>query len=300
MTAPSSGPEHTAQRRRHVNHPWASPAWTAPSKHSKPVPQVLQIGSSVTLASYVRSRATPAVARLRSGDSPRFRSRRTCASYDASVEDESRCLLVVEDDSLTAALLSEVLVAQGFEVEVAQTAAEARHLLDEFAPDAALLDIVLGHGPSGVGLAHLIAREYPATAVLFLTRFRDAHAAGLVTMDMPAGCAFLRKDRIADATYLVDAIEAALRDHPGEFRHDLAEDDPLSGLTPNQQSVLRMVAQGLTNSAIARRRGITPSAVEQSLSAIFRSLGIDQGGDLNPRVQAARLYIAAAGVPEQP
>lgn len=209
-------------------------------------------------------------------------------------------MLVVEDDPLTGALLKEVLGKQGFEVETATSAREARALLDEFDPDAALLDIALGDGPSGVALAHLIAREYPATAILFLTRFHDPHAAGLVTMDMPPDCGFLRKDRIADTAYLVDAIEAALRDHPGEFRHDMADDNPLSALTPNQQSVLRMVAQGLTNAAIARRRGTTQSAVEQSLSAIFRTLGIEQHGELNPRVQAARMYITAAGVPDQP
>ena len=215
------------------------------------------------------------------------------------VEAASRCLLVVEDDHLTAALPREVLERQGFRVETAASSREARVLLDEVDPDAALLDIALGDGPSGVGLAHLIAREYPGTAVLFLTRFHDPHAAGLIAMDMPPHCGFLRKDRIADTAYLVEAIEGALRDHPEDFRHDLTDEGPMAYLTPNQQVVLRMVAEGLTNSAIARRRGTTQSAVEQSLSAIFRVLGIDPRGDYNPRVQAARVYIAAAGIPDQ-
>lgn len=212
----------------------------------------------------------------------------------------SRCLLVVEDDRLTSALLKEVLEKQGFHVETAASAREARNVLDEVDPDAALLDIALGDGPSGVALAHLISREYPGTAILFLTRFHDPHAAGLVTIDMPPNCGFLRKDRIDDTTYLVKAIEAALRDHPEEYRHDVADDSPLTLLTPNQQSVLMMVAQGLTNAAIAKRRGTTQSAVEQSLSAIFRALGIDPRGDLNPRVQAARMYISVAGIPDEP
>ncbi len=212
----------------------------------------------------------------------------------------ARRLLVVEDDHLTSALLEEVLTANGFLVRQAESASSARTELDDFDPDAALLDIMLGDGPSGLALGHLIVREYPGVAVLFLTRYPTAEAAGLSHQHLPAGCGFLRKDRIADVAYLIEAIEGTLRDRPDGYRQDLAEDSRLRMLTPNQNAVLRMVAQGLTNSAIAHRRGTSESAVEQVLASVFRNLGLDHGADVNPRIQAARIYIAAAGMPEDP
>ena len=63
---------------------------------------------------------------------------------------EPRRLLLVEDDHLTSALLEDLLVGRGFEVRVASSAVQAREALDEFDPDAALLDILLGDGPNGV------------------------------------------------------------------------------------------------------------------------------------------------------
>ncbi len=213
---------------------------------------------------------------------------------------DPRRLLIVEDDSLTSSLLQEVLTAAGFQVGAVASAREARQELDAFDPDAVLLDIMLGDGPSGISLGHLVVREYPGVAVLFLTRFPNAGAAGLSDLEVPPGCAFLRKDRIADVGYLVDAIEGTLRDHPERFRQDLSEDSLLRALTPNQRAVLRMMAQGLTNAAIARRRGTSESAVEQMLASIFRNLSLEHDGDSNARVQATRIYISACGLPEDP
>ena len=66
---------------------------------------------------------------------------------------ERRRLLVVEDDALTASLLAETLVSQGFEVVTAHDVVEALRAVDIFDPDAALIDIALGEGPNGIDLA---------------------------------------------------------------------------------------------------------------------------------------------------
>jgi len=217
-----------------------------------------------------------------------------------TVEKDRRRILVVEDDHLTSALLTQLLEAHGFEVSVAASAQEGRALLDSFDPDAAILDVMLGDGPSGVTLSHLIVREYPGVAVLFLTRFADPGTAGHTRVDIPADCAFLVKDQIMKAGYLVEALEAALQNRTEDHRHGLATNSPLRQLTPNQVDVLHMVAQGLTNAGIARRRGVSESAVEGSLAHIFRILKLKRDGEISPRVQAVRFYIAAAGIPDAP
>lgn len=216
-----------------------------------------------------------------------------------TASDLTRRLLVVEDDPLTGALLADLLRSHGFDVQVEHTAASARTAVVEFDPDAALLDIQLGDGPSGVTLAHVLHERYPHVALMFLTRFPDQRAAGLIDVDLPTGCGFLRKDRVADTDYLLTAIEEALHDHAVAYRDDLSAERPLAGLTPTQLEVLRMVAQGLTNAAIARRRETSESAVEQSVAGIVRALDIPSRSDLNPRMEAARRYIAAAGLPDR-
>lgn len=172
--------------------------------------------------------------------------------------------------------------------------------MDTFDPDGALIDIQLGDGPSGVALAHLIHEQFPEVALAFLTRFPDQHAAGLVDADIPAGCGFLRKDKVADSDYLLAALEQVLTDHGDDFRDDLSADRPLGALTPMQLDVLRLVATGLTNAAIARQRGTSESAVEQALTSIIKVLDIPIRGDVNPRMELARRYIIAAGLPERP
>lgn len=213
---------------------------------------------------------------------------------------QRRRLLVVEDEPLMSSLLAEVLTTAGFEVDVASNVIDALESARDFDPDVALLDIALGEGPSGLDLARVLDHKRPDIALVFLTRHPDRRTAGLDTGDVPKGCGFLRKDMVANTQYLIKAIEQVLADHSGEVRHDLAEDRPLAELTPKQLDVLRMAAQGLTNTAIAQRRHTSERAVEALLHAIFVTLGIQTHGDVNPRVEAVRQYIDGAGMPDRP
>lgn len=81
---------------------------------------------------------------------------------------------------------------------------------------------------------------------------------------------------------------------------DATPDGCLSHLTPKQIDVLRMAAQGLTNGAIARGRGTGERSVEMLLHSVYAALRIETTGDLNPRVEAIRAYIEAAGLPTRP
>lgn len=196
-----------------------------------------------------------------------------------------------------ASLLADVLEGQGFVVMTASNVLGAKAVLNDFDPDAVLLDIALGEGPTGLDLAHALHVRRPDIAIIFLTRHPDRRTAGLDSADVPPNSGFLRKDLVTDTAYLLNAIEAVLSDRPREVRHDLAAERPLAGLTATQVDVLRMASLGLTNAAIARRRNTSERAVELLLQAIFRTLGIEADGDVNPRVEAVRRYIAVAGMP---
>ena len=193
-------------------------------------------------------------------------------------------------------LLSDVLSTAGFEVACAVNAAEARAAVGEFDPDVAVIDIHLGSGPSGLHLGHALHRGHPDIGLVFLTKYHDRHAGGVDGWDVPPGSAFLSKDRIDDATALTEAIESVLREDSAP--PDERSEGPLSVLTSTQLEILRLAALGLTNAAIARNRKTQERTVEQRLQAIYTAMGIPVAGDLNPRVEAVRRYIQAAGLPE--
>jgi DNA-binding NarL/FixJ family response regulator len=211
----------------------------------------------------------------------------------------SRKLLIVEDEPLMATLLSQALEREGFAVRSCGSAAEARAIVDDFDPDGALIDIHLGLGPSGVHLGHILHQTHPHVGLVFLTKYPDPEAAGGGQSGFPPGSAFVSKDDVTDAQHLVTVIEAVLMNRLDEL--DPAPDGPLRALTRVQLEILRLAALGFTNAAIARQRSTNERTVEQRLQSVYQALGIPTNGDVNPRVEAVRQYIMAAGVPgEQP
>lgn len=197
-----------------------------------------------------------------------------------------------------SSLLRGMLVAEGFQAEVASSAAAARDLARSFDPDIALIDLSLGRGPSGFDLAHVLHREHPGIALIILTKHPDLRAIGVVDSELPPGTGFLRKDMVSDSAYLLAAIEETIAERT--VRQDRTEQGPLTLLTDTQLAVLGLAAEGLTNAVIAARRATTERSVEEILRRTYLALGIEIGGDLNPRVEAIRQFIAVAGVPERP
>ena len=210
----------------------------------------------------------------------------------------SRRVLLVEDEPLLASLMGQVLVDTGFTVEVCATESEGRRTARTFDPDVALIDVHLGTGPAGLYLAHALSRSHPHVGILLLSRYEDLSAAGLEGWDLPAGSAFLRKDQVADREALVAAVESVLRGVPAA-RVAAAAEGPLAALTRTQLAVLRLAAMGLTNTAIAQRRGTTERNIERRLKSVYDVLGISTDAELNPRVEAVRRYVSAAGMPSE-
>jgi DNA-binding NarL/FixJ family response regulator len=199
---------------------------------------------------------------------------------------------------MVAALLKESLESAGFEVLNAYSALEASSRAKQFDPDVAILDINLGAGPSGVDLAFLLHKGYPGIALALLTKHPDLRTAGFTKEDVPPGCGFIRKDMVTNSQHIVEAIEAVIA-NKANFREDIDPERPLSTLTSAQIEALRLVAQGYTNAEIAKRRNTSVRAVEQLLGAVFVTLNIDVDGPINPRVEAVRKFISAAGTPER-
>ena len=205
-------------------------------------------------------------------------------------------LLVVENEGLLRDLIARLLGDYGFAIKTASNAGEAKVCVGAFDPDAVILDIDLGLGPNGFHVAEVLAEENPEIGVVFLTNLPDARFAESVDMTRFSGAAFLRKGELVDATVLVRAVDAVLRDRVShEFRHDRSVSRPLGKLSATQLTVLRLIAEGKTNSQIAEMRSTSIRAVEAVVSRVLRHLGIDPAVSGNPRVEATRVYFDTFG-----
>lgn len=211
-----------------------------------------------------------------------------------------RRVLVVEDESFIRGLVTEVVRSAGFEVAAAGDAAAALRAIDDFDPDAAILDIELGPGPNGLDLADALLHRFAHLAVVFLTQLPSPEVIGR-TLSLDASAAYLIKRDLSDPRTLIDALELVLTDgDPSrEFRADLERDDPLDRLSAGQLETLRLVAEGLSNEEIAQRRHTSVRASEAMVSRVFTLLGVNGDPSVNARVAATRLYAAHAGLPRE-
>lgn len=196
-----------------------------------------------------------------------------------------------------SALLADVLTGHGFAARTAADVAQARFEIDAFDPDMLLLDVSLGDGPTGIHLAHAMRLSRPDIAILVFTRHADIASATTDGLALPPGVGFLRKHLVSDQTYLIEAMEKVLRDQADPITEQGNTEEVFAFLGVNGSRTLRLLAEGYDNEEIARRSGVSRKTVERWIEQLYRDLGIDTKGSLNPRVAAARRFFFAVGVP---
>ena len=209
-----------------------------------------------------------------------------------------RRVLLVEDDPFAVTLLTSVLTERGFKVKSCDNAAAAREEARAFDPDVAILDIHLRGEPMGIQIGYLLEKTHPQIALMYLTRYPAAIVGDKSHREHVRGRVVLDKDEIAEPGILIDAVESALRGRKAAAPK--VDDGGIVKLTAIQLSVLGLMAEGLTNTAIANRRGTSERAVEKLIEAIYITLGIEARGERNARVLAALKYSEVMGLRRLP
>ena len=196
-----------------------------------------------------------------------------------------------------SSLLADVLFEHGFTVRTAVDVAQARREINAFDPDVLLLDVSLGEGPTGIHLAHAMRLSRPDIAILVFTGHSDIASATTDGLALPPGVGLLRKHLVSDKAYLIEALEKVLREEGNLVKKEEEAEDVFAFLGFNGSRALRMLAAGYDNEEIALRCTVSRKTVERWIEQIYRDLGIDTKGSLNPRVAAARRFFFAIGVP---
>lgn len=204
-----------------------------------------------------------------------------------------RTVLVVENEDFLRSLIAQSLEAQGFSVESAPNALQAKKMITKVDPDVAVLDIDLGEGPTGLDFAAQLAITSPEVGIVFLTDLPDSRFAR-DEQEVKENQAYLNKRLLQSPEALADAINAVLYEEGiQEFRHDQHGDRPLMQLTRVQLRILKLIAEGKTNQQIAEFRNRSIGATESAITRTLESLGINRDADVNVRVEAVRAYFQA-------
>ena len=212
-------------------------------------------------------------------------------------------VVVADDVLLTRKGIVHLLEGAG--IEVIAEAEDADELLRKLRldpPDVAVVDIRMPptHTDEGLLAAQSIRSEYPEVGVLVLSQYVEPSYAMRLVEEHPERVGYLLKDRVFDIATVVDALRRIV---DGETVIDPTivarlvgrrrPDDPLARLTEREQEVLSLIAEGMSNRALAERLFITERTVEAHVTQIFQKLGLAESPDQHRRVLAVLRFLRA-------
>lgn len=210
--------------------------------------------------------------------------------------------VVIADDSV---LLREGIAGllRDAGIEVAATVGTADALttaVAAHAPDAAVIDIRMPptHTDEGLRAARHIRQAHPTVAILLLSQWVHAGQALDLFHTGGAGLGYLLKDRISDVDDFLDALRRVTKGGSaidpevvtslvGATRHD----GPLTALTERERDVLKLMAEGRSNTAIAAHLFLGRKTIETYVNNIFTKLGLEATSDHNRRVLAVVTWL---------
>ena len=190
----------------------------------------------------------------------------------------------------------EVVAACG-DLDSLLAAVEAEH------PDVVVTDIRMppGNSDEGIQAAARLRTSDPGVGVVVLSQYATPTYALALLESGSEGRSYLLKERIQDVEQLASAIRAVAEGgsviDPKVVEALVAENSrdeksPLSQLTPRERDVLREMAEGKNNAAIAEAHFLTERSVEKVIHSIFLKLGLTWEAAVHKRVKAVILYLA--------
>ncbi|MFF5787658.1 LuxR C-terminal-related transcriptional regulator [Streptomyces sp. NPDC012693] len=215
-------------------------------------------------------------------------------------------VVIAEDSVLLREGLTRLLTDLGHEVVAGVGDGEA--LVETVAgladrdelPDVVVADVRMPptHTDEGVRAAVRLRKEYPGLGVLVLSQYVEEQYATELLAGSSRGVGYLLKDRVAEVREFVDAVvrvagggtaldPEVVQQLLGRSR----QQDVLANLTPREREVLGLMAEGRTNSAIAKALVVSDGAVEKHISNIFLKLGLSPSDGDHRRVLAVLTYL---------
>jgi DNA-binding NarL/FixJ family response regulator len=211
-------------------------------------------------------------------------------------------VVLAEDDVLLREGLASLLERSGFDVVgQAGDSTQLLTLVHEQAPALVVVDIRMPptHTAEGLEEARHIRQEHPETGILVLS----AHVEVEYAMELLAsgrGIGYLLKSRVTDVEEFIETLHRIAKGGSVVDPAVVAElvaarrrDDPLAVLSPREQEVLALMAEGRSNAGIARQLWVTEGTVEKHVRSILTKLNLQETDDAHRRVLAVLTFLEA-------
>ena len=210
-------------------------------------------------------------------------------------------VVIVEDQALLREGLGRLFADGGHEVTA--LLADAERLTPEVAaqpPDLVVIDVRMPptFTDEGTRAARELKDAHPQIGVLVLSQhIETTHAVGLVAL---GGFGYLLKDRVLDVGEFLASAERVANGGSALDPQVVArlvssqgEESPHAELSAREREVQDLVAEGLTNTGIARRLYLSERTVEAHVRHVLTKLDVPQGEDGNRRVLAVLAHLGA-------
>jgi DNA-binding NarL/FixJ family response regulator len=170
----------------------------------------------------------------------------------------------------------------------------------EHKPDVSIVDVRMppSHTDEGLRAAVKARGLVPGSPILVLSQYVEVSYADDLLADRLGAVGYLLKDRVSEVAEFLDALRRVANggtvldpEVVGQLLVRRRRDDPLRNLTPREREVLERMAEGLSNTAIARKMVVTEGAVEKHVRNIFTKLGLYQDEEQHRRVLAVLAYL---------
>ncbi|GAA4457268.1 response regulator transcription factor [Phytohabitans houttuyneae] len=221
---------------------------------------------------------------------------------DAELQSPMR-VVIADDAVLLREGLVRLLTENGHDVVAAVGDGDSLvEAIEEHRPDISIVDVRMPPSHTDEGLrAAVTARErVPRTPILVLSQYVEVSYADDLLADRAGAVGYLLKDRVAAIAEFLDAVARVASggtvldpEVVSQLLVRRRRDDPLRELTPREREVLSLMAEGRSNTAIARILVVSDGAVEKHVRNIFTKLQLPPDEEQHRRVLAVLAYLGS-------
>ncbi|GAA0254493.1 response regulator transcription factor [Saccharothrix mutabilis subsp. mutabilis] len=213
-------------------------------------------------------------------------------------------VVIAEDSVLLRSGVERLLADEGIETVAAVEDGDALlAAVERHRPDLALVDVRMPPTFTDEGLRAAIEarKRVPNLPVLVLSQYVEERYAVELLAGGASGVGYLLKERVSDVAEFVAAVRR-VAEGGTSIDHEVitqlmvrSRRKPVDSLTQREREVLGLMAEGLSNTAIAKSLVVSDGAVEKHVGNIFAKLGLEPSTSEHRRVRAVLAYLDITG-----
>jgi DNA-binding NarL/FixJ family response regulator len=198
-------------------------------------------------------------------------------------------VLIVEEDIFIQKLISEVISNLGHKCQATSNVNDALIKVKSFSPDLVITDLDFGSAPTGLDLLHKLDKDYPEIKLVVLTAHTSHALVDSSIKILPSRIQYIVKSDFGDEVSFDKIIQNAFEAKP-QLKIQVTKPNNPIYLSNTQAELLKLVSQGLSNQAIAEKRGTSLRAVEALINRTYQALKLSENDSINLRVEAVKLW----------